>query len=44
MSIGTWGWLVLAFPIAGSIVCALLYRTESKKLVGYIGSGAILFE
>jgi NADH-quinone oxidoreductase subunit L len=41
MSIGTWGWLVLAFPLAGSIVCALLYRTESKKLVGYIGSGAI---
>src|SRR3954468_11448002 len=41
MSIGTRGWLVLAFPLAGSIVCALLYRTESKKLVGYIGSAAI---
>src|SRR3954465_7992092 len=41
MSIGTWGWLVLAFPLAGSIVCALLYRSESKKLVGYIGSAAI---
>jgi NADH-quinone oxidoreductase subunit L len=41
MSIGTWGWLVLGFPLAGAIVCALLYRTESKKLVGYIGSGAI---
>jgi NADH-quinone oxidoreductase subunit L len=41
MSIGTWGWLVLAFPLAGSIICALLYRSPSKKLVGYIGSAAI---
>src|SRR5215213_1539779 len=41
MSIGTWGWLVLAFPLAGSIVCALLYRLPGKKLVGYIGSAAI---
>src|SRR4051795_7209338 len=40
MSIGTWGWLVLAFPLAGAIVCALLYRSDSK-LVGYIGSAAI---
>src|SRR3954447_1817096 len=40
MSIGTWGWLVLAFPLAGSIVCALLYRTDSK-ITGYIGSAAI---
>src|SRR3954452_12270331 len=42
MSIGTWGWLVLGFPLAGAIVCALLYRSPSKKLVGYIGSAAIL--
>jgi NADH-quinone oxidoreductase subunit L len=41
MSIGTWGWLVLAFPLAGAIVCALLYRSPNKKLVGYIGSSAI---
>src|SRR3954453_14557239 len=40
MSIGTWGWLVLGFPLAGAIVCALLYRSESK-LTGYIGSAAI---
>jgi NADH-quinone oxidoreductase subunit L len=40
MSSGTWGWLVLAFPLAGSIVCALLYRTDSK-ITGYIGSAAI---
>src|SRR4051794_37513431 len=41
MSIGTWGWLVLAFPLAGAIVCALLYRSPSKLLVSYIGSAAI---
>src|SRR3954454_21712019 len=41
MSIGTWGWLVLGFPLAGAIVCSLLYRSPSKKLVGYIGSSAI---
>jgi NADH-quinone oxidoreductase subunit L len=41
MSIGTWGWLVLAFPLAGSIVCALLYRNPNEKLVGYLGSAAI---
>src|SRR3954452_406135 len=41
MSIGTWGWLVLGFPLAGAIVCALLYRSPSKLLVGYIGSAAI---
>ncbi|MEA2438303.1 MAG: NADH-quinone oxidoreductase subunit, partial [Thermoleophilaceae bacterium] len=42
MSIGAWGWLVLAFPLAGAVVCALLYRATNKKLVGYIGSAAIL--
>jgi NADH-quinone oxidoreductase subunit L len=41
MSLGGWGWLVLAFPLAGSIVCALLYRSPNKKPVGYIGSAAI---
>ncbi|MEA2471935.1 MAG: NADH-quinone oxidoreductase subunit, partial [Thermoleophilaceae bacterium] len=41
MSVGTWGWLVLAFPLAGALVCALLYQSESKRLVGYIGSAAI---
>jgi NADH-quinone oxidoreductase subunit L len=42
MSLGTWGWLVLAFPLAGTIVCALLYRAPNTKLTGYIGSSAIL--
>src|SRR5437868_6882404 len=41
MSISAWGWLVLAFPLAGCIVCALLYRGPNTKLTGYIGSAAI---
>src|SRR4051794_35676543 len=41
MSLSSWGWLVLAFPLAGAIVCALLYRAPNKKFVGYIGSAAI---
>src|SRR4051795_6081896 len=41
MSIGTWGWLLLGFPLAGTIVCSLLYRSPGKKLVGAIGSSAI---
>ena len=36
MSLGTWGWLVLAFPLAGAIVCALLYRAPNTKLTGYM--------
>jgi NADH-quinone oxidoreductase subunit L len=42
MSITTLGWLVLAFPLAGSLACALMYRMPGKKLVGYVGSAAIL--
>jgi NADH-quinone oxidoreductase subunit L len=42
MSAGGWGWLVLAFPLAGSIVCSLLYRALPPKLIGLIGSLAIL--
>jgi NADH-quinone oxidoreductase subunit L len=40
-SAGTWGWFVLAFPLVGSIVCALLYRSVPPKLIGWIGSSAI---
>jgi NADH-quinone oxidoreductase subunit L len=42
MSIETLGWLVLAFPIAGFLICSLGYRTIPLKAIGYIGSGAIL--
>jgi NADH-quinone oxidoreductase subunit L len=41
MSIGTWGWLVLAFPVAGCILCSLLYRSVPSRITGLIGSGAI---
>jgi NADH-quinone oxidoreductase subunit L len=42
MSATSWGWLVLAFPLAGTIVCSLLYRFPGRQpLVGWIGSLAI---
>ncbi|GIK76580.1 MAG: NADH-quinone oxidoreductase subunit L [Actinomycetes bacterium] len=41
MSISTWGWLVLAFPLAGSLLIALLYRVLSAKAAGWIGTLAI---
>ena len=36
MSIGAWGWLVLAFPLAGAIVCALLYAAVALVLTGIV--------
>jgi NADH-quinone oxidoreductase subunit L len=41
MSPASWGWLVLAFPLAGSILCSLLYRSRRQLLIGAIGSAAI---
>jgi NADH-quinone oxidoreductase subunit L len=41
VSAGTFGWLVLAFPLAGTIACALLYRTVPARLTGWIGTAAI---
>src|SRR3982751_3342049 len=42
MSATTWGWLVLALPLAGSILCALLYRFPGRQpLAGWIGTAAI---
>ena len=41
MSPTDWGWLVLAFPLAGSIICSLLYRAAPARLIGYIGTAAI---
>ncbi len=43
MSLGTWGWLVLAFPLAGSIVCALLYRTPNTKLDRLSSAASAIF-
>jgi NADH-quinone oxidoreductase subunit L len=36
-----YGWLVLAFPLAGSVVCALGYRNLPGRAAGWIGTGAV---
>jgi len=42
MSPTAWGWLVLACPLAGTIVIALGYRVWPGRTPGVIGSAAIL--
>ena len=42
MSATGFGWLVLAFPIVGMLVCALGYRKLPGHSAGWIGSFAIL--
>jgi NADH-quinone oxidoreductase subunit L len=37
-----WGWLVLAFPVAGTLVIGLGWRALPGRSAGWIGSGAIL--
>jgi len=41
MDAPTFGWLVLALPLAGSIVIALGYRMLPGRLAGWIGTAAI---
>src|SRR3954471_13678609 len=41
MNAGTFGWLVLGFPLLGCIVCSLLYQAVPARLIGWIGSAAI---
>ena len=41
MSATAFGWLVLIFPLAGSIVIGLGYRRWSGRTAGWIGTGAI---
>ena len=41
MSVATYGWLVIAFPLAGSILVALLWRVLPGRTAGWIGSAAI---
>jgi NADH-quinone oxidoreductase subunit L len=41
VSATTYGWLVLAFPLAGSLVCALGYRVLPGRSAGWIATGAI---
>jgi NADH-quinone oxidoreductase subunit L len=41
MSATTYGWLVLAFPLAGTIATAMTYRGQ-QRLAGWIGTASIL--
>src|SRR5437764_9048572 len=41
MSPTGWGWLVLSFPLAGTIVISLLWRRLPGRTAGYIGTSAI---
>src|SRR5918911_4820479 len=41
MSLETYGWLVLAFPLAGTVLIALSWKLGPSKLHGYVGTLAI---
>src|SRR3989440_12148688 len=41
MSPTTWGWLVLAFPLVGTLVIALGWRVLPGRAAGWIGTAAI---
>jgi NADH-quinone oxidoreductase subunit L len=41
MDTGTWGWLILAFPLAGAVIIALGWRAWPGRTPGWIGSLAI---
>src|SRR5215212_9323976 len=41
MSLETYGWLVLAFPLAGTVLIALSWRLGPWKLQGYVGTLAV---
>src|SRR3989440_12288857 len=41
MSPTTWGWLVLGFPLAGTVVISLLWRRLPGRTAGIIGSSTI---
>jgi len=43
MSVTAYGWLVLAFPLGGSILIALAYKALPPRALGIIGTLAILF-
>jgi NADH-quinone oxidoreductase subunit L len=42
MSVTTYGWLVLAFPLGGSLLIALTYKALPQRVHGIIGTLAIL--
>jgi len=37
----TWGWLILAFPLAGSVLIGLLWRVLPARAAGWLGTLAI---
>jgi NADH-quinone oxidoreductase subunit L len=41
MTATTFGWLILAFPLAGAITIGLTWRLIPPKVAGWIGTGAI---
>ena len=41
MSVQTYGWLVLAFPLGGAVLMSLLFRVLPGKVPGFIGTLAI---
>ncbi len=41
MSVQTYGWLVLAFPLGGAVLVSLLFKVLPGKLPGFIGTLAI---
>jgi NADH-quinone oxidoreductase subunit L len=41
MSTTTWGWLVLAFPLAGTLISAFGFKRLRGNTAGWIGTGAI---
>ena len=41
MSATTYGWLVLAFPLAGTVIISLGWRVLPGRLPGWIASSAI---
>ena len=42
MSLETFGWLILAFPLAGSVLIALTFKLLPWKVHGWIGVFAII--
>jgi NADH-quinone oxidoreductase subunit L len=42
MSAGGWGWLILLFPLWGTILISLFWRVLPGRMAGWLGSAAIL--
>src|SRR3954466_13884057 len=41
MGTGSWGWLILAFPLAGTIIVALGWQAWRGRMAGWLGTAAI---